>query len=196
MKSFRTEKRQEKILSVINHRQPSLRIVFENIWDPHNVSAVLRTCDAAGIPKVSLLYNIEPFPKFGKKSSASAFKWIEKEKYKSVNECYSKLKEEGFTIFASTLGSDAVDLYDLDFTGKSAIVVGNENRGLSDEAIALADKRFYIPMFGMVQSLNVSVACAIIIYEAVRQRRKAGLYDKVSLDEKEMNELLERWNRI
>ena len=86
--NFRTEKRIEKIKWVLSKRQPSLRIVIENIHDPHNVSAIFRTCDAAGIPKVSLLYNFEKFPKIGKKSSASAYKWIESEKYKSVEECY------------------------------------------------------------------------------------------------------------
>lgn len=195
MKSFKTERRQAKIDSVIKHRQFGLKIVFENIFDPHNVSAILRTCDAAGIPEISLLYYNEPFPKIGKKSSASAFKWIEKEKFTSVEKCYSALKEKGFTIFASTLTPDAEDLYDLDLTGRTAIVVGNENRGLSEEAISLADKRFYIPMFGMVQSLNVSVASAIVIYEALRQRRLAGLYDNASIDEENMHNLIEKWNR-
>lgn len=195
MKSFKTERRQAKIDSVIKHRQPGLKIVFENIFDPHNVSAILRTCDAAGIPEISLLYNIEPFPKIGKKSSASAFKWIEKEKFTTVSECYSSLKVNGFTIFASTLTPDAEDLYDLDLTGKTAIIVGNENRGLSEEAINLADKRFYIPMFGMVQSLNVSVASAIIIYEALRQRRLAGLYESASMGEEDMYKMIEKWNR-
>src|SRR4030042_3230831 len=195
MKSFRTEKRQAKILSVIKHRQSDLKMVIENICDPHNVSAILRTCDAAGIPKVTLLYNNEPFPKIGKKSSASAFKWIEKEKYVSVQECYSKLKEDGFAICASTLNPDEEDLYNLDFTGKAAIVMGNENRGLSEEALNQADKRFYIPMFGMVQSLNVSVASAVVIYEALRQRRLAGLYDNESLSEDEIHRLIDKWNR-
>ena len=168
--NFRTERRIEKIKWVLSKRQPSIRVVLENIHDPHNVSAIFRTCDAAGIPKVSLIYNVEKFPKIGKKSSASAYKWIEREKFKTVEECYNQLKKENFVIYASSLNGDAKSLYDLDFTKKSVIVLGNEHRGLSKEAEELADERFYIPMFGMVQSLNVSVSAAISIYEAVRQR--------------------------
>jgi tRNA (guanosine-2'-O-)-methyltransferase len=195
MKSFKTERRQAKISSVLKHRQPDLKIVFENISDPHNLSAILRTCDAAGIPKVSLLYYIEPFPKIGKKSSASAFKWIEKEKFASVNQCYESLRKEGFSIYASSLTDGSLDFYELDLTKKIAIVVGNEHRGLSDEATAQADKKFYIPMYGMVQSLNVSVASAIVIYEAMRQRRLKGLYDEQGYNDDEMNNLLDTWNR-
>jgi tRNA (guanosine-2'-O-)-methyltransferase len=195
VKSFKTERRQEKILSVLKHRQPSLKVVFENINDPHNVSAIMRTCDAIGIPKVSFLYYIEPFPKIGKKSSASAFKWIEREKYKSVEECYTSLHNNGFNIYASTLSDGAVDIYDLDFTQKTAIVMGNENRGLSEEAINLADKKFYIPMFGMVQSLNVSVAAAVTLYEAMRQRRLKGMYDEPGFSEEELIHFLESWNK-
>ena len=102
MKTIRTERRTNKIKSVLLARQDSLKIVLENIHDPHNVSAIFRTCDAAGIPKAALLYYIEKFPKIGKKSSASAFKWIEKEKYKTVEECYEALHTEGFKIYAFT----------------------------------------------------------------------------------------------
>jgi tRNA (guanosine-2'-O-)-methyltransferase len=180
---------------VLSKRQPSLQVVIENIHDPHNVSAIFRTCDAAGIPRVSLVYNVEKFPKIGKKSSASAYKWIERDKYKSVDECYRKLKENGITIFASSLNNDAKSLYDLELTKKSAIVFGNEHRGLSKEAEELADERFFIPMFGMVQSLNVSVSAAISIYEAVRQRLKNGMYDKSEMDDDELNALLDSWSK-
>jgi tRNA (guanosine-2'-O-)-methyltransferase len=190
---FRTEKRIEKIKWVLSKRQPSFRVILENIHDPHNVSAIFRTCDAAGIPKVSLVYNVEKFPKIGKKSSASAYKWIEKEKFKTIEECYEQLKKEKFVIYASSLNGDAKSLYDLDFTKKSAIVLGNEHRGLTKDAEDLADERFYIPMFGMVQSLNVSVSAAISIYEAVRQRKNIGLYDKSETSTKELKKLLDEW---
>jgi tRNA (guanosine-2'-O-)-methyltransferase len=190
---LRTEKRIEKIKWVLSKRQPSFRVILENIHDPHNVSAIFRTCDAAGIPKVSLVYNVEKFPKIGKKSSASAYKWIEKEKFKTIEECYGQLKKEKFVIYASSLNGDAKNLYDLDFTKKSAIVLGNEHRGLSNEAEDLADERFYIPMFGMVQSLNVSVSTAISIYEAVRQRKNIGLYDKSGTSTKKIKKLLDEW---
>ncbi len=195
MKSFKTEKRTKKISSVVSTRQFSLRVVFENIHDPHNVSAIFRTCDAVGVPKVSLIYNKEPFPKIGKKSSASAFKWVEKEKFKSVDECYSKLREQGFKIYASALMEHSKNLYDIDLTKKCAIVLGNEHRGVSEEAANKADEIFLIPMYGMVQSLNVSVAGAVVLYEALRQRLKNGMYEMNEINEMEMNDLMEKWVR-
>ena len=193
MSFIRTEQRKNKIRSVVTARQPSLRLVLENIHDPHNVSAVFRTCDAAGIPKVSLLYYIEPFPKIGKKSSASAFKWVEREKFKSIEKCYEALKKNGFKIYASHISEDAKNLYDLDFTGKVAMVFGNEHRGISDGAAKLADERFLIPMYGMVQSLNVSVSAAVTVYEALRQRRLKDMYDRPQLNQKQIEAEVTKW---
>ncbi len=193
MRNTKTEKRLEKITRVIKARQHSLTVVMENIHDPHNVSAIFRTCDAVGIPKVNLVYNFESFPRIGKKSSASAFKWIDKEKYKTIEECYSVLKRDGFKIFASSLTENSRNLYDLDLTQKVAIVVGNEHRGVSEASAELADEVFLIPQFGMVQSLNVSVATAVILYEAMRQRIKKGKYKKSELDEKALDELIDSW---
>ncbi len=195
MKQTRTEKRINKIRAVVSKRQPSLKIILEDIHDPHNVSAIFRTCDAAGIPKVSLLYNIEKFPKIGKKSSASAFKWIEKEKFKSVEECYKQLRLEGYKIYVASISEGTKDLYEIDFTEKVAIVMGNEHRGVSKEAEDLADEKFYIPMYGMVQSLNVSVSAAITIYEALRQRTAKSMYDKSELNDEEIEELINKWSK-
>ena len=190
----RTEKRIEKLTKVIKFRQPSLKIVLENIHDRHNVSAIFRTCDAAGIPKVSLIYNVEKFPRIGEKSSASAFKWVEKDKFKTVEECYAALRKDGYKILASAISENAVSVYEIDFTKKCAIVIGNENRGLSFEAIEQADLQFKIPMFGMVQSLNVSVSAAIVVYEALRQRIKSHKFDKSELSEKQIADMLNLWS--
>jgi tRNA (guanosine-2'-O-)-methyltransferase len=195
VESFKTERRAKKIVSVIKARQKSLHFVLENIHDPHNVSAIFRTCDAAGIPKVSLVYDIESFPKIGKKSSASAFKWIEKDKYKSVKDCYDVLHSEGYKIYASSIQKGSKNLYELDLTKKTALVLGNEHRGASDEAVSLADEKFIIPMFGMVQSLNVSVAAAVIAYEALRQRLEKGMYEKSEFSEEELKNYIEKWNK-
>ena len=195
MKEFLTEKRLNKFKAVAKARQHSLHLVLENVHDPHNVSAVLRTCDAAGIPAVSLLYYLEKFPRIGKKSSASAVKWIEKEKYTDIKQCYNSLREKGFKIYATSLTEGAVNLYDVDFTDKCAIVLGNEHRGVSDEAAELADEKIYIPMFGMVQSLNISVAAAVIIYEALRQRFAKGMYNESTLNKKELDLLIDKWCR-
>jgi tRNA (guanosine-2'-O-)-methyltransferase len=189
----KTAKRKNKIITVVNTRQPSLKVILENIHDPHNVSAIFRTCDAVGVPKVSLVYYEEPFPKIGKKSSASAFKWVEREKFKSIEDCCNNLRSEGFNIFASSISAGSENLFELDLTKKSAIILGNEHRGVSDEAANLADKKFLIPMFGMVQSLNVSVAAAVILYEALRQRMLAGMYDKSEYSLNELQEKIEQW---
>ena len=193
MKSYKSEKRTQKIISVANARQKSLRIVLENIHDPHNVSAIFRTCDAVGVQKVSLIYYVEKFPKIGKKSSGSAFKWVEKDKYKDVKSCYDNLRSNGFSIYASTLDENAVSFYDLDMTKKVAIVMGNEHRGISEDGANLADKKFFIPMLGMVQSLNVSVATAVVLYEALRQRKEKGLYEKSEYTKDELDELINLW---
>jgi tRNA (guanosine-2'-O-)-methyltransferase len=193
VRNNKTEKRIEKITRVIKSRQHSLTVVLENIHDPHNVSAIFRTCDAVGIPKVNLIYNFETFPKIGKKSSASAFKWVEKEKFKTVDKCYSELHNNGFKIYASSLTEHSKKLYELDLTKKAAIVVGNEHRGVSEEAAKYADDVFLIPQFGMVQSLNVSVAAAVILYEAMRQRLNKGMYKKSELDNAALEKIIDEW---
>ncbi len=193
MKQFRTEERVAKIERTVRSRQHGLKVVMENIHDPHNVSAIFRTCDAAGVPRVSLLYNNEEFPKISKVSSSSAKKWVEKEKFVSTEECYTTLRQQGFKIYASLLRPDAVDLYKIDMTQKVAFVLGNEHRGVSNEAADLADEIFYIPMFGLIQSLNVSVANAVILYEAMRQRREAGMYDKSELPDEELERIINEW---
>lgn len=190
---MRSERRSNKIQSVVSNRQHSLHVVLENIHDPHNVSAVFRTCDAAGVPSISLIYNDDVFPKIGKKSSASAFKWISKQKYNSVSSCYNSLKEKGFTIIASSITDDSVSLFDLNLSDKTAIILGNEHRGVSEEAASKADVTYKIPMFGMVQSLNVSVAAAITLYEAVRQRLASGLYPSKELNELQLKLIIDDW---
>jgi tRNA (guanosine-2'-O-)-methyltransferase len=190
---MRSDRRLAKIESVIRRRQPDLTVVMENIHDPHNVSAVLRSCDAAGVMEVQLVYTDEVFPKLGKKSSASAKKWIERRDFKTIVECYSHLRKEGFKIYATHLGKGTESLYQLDLTSKVALVFGNEHRGVSEEAAKLADANFEIPMVGMIQSLNVSVACAVTLFEAVRQRMNSGRYEKSSFDDKEVKKLLKKW---
>ena len=188
-----SEKRTNKIISVISSRQKSLHVVLENIHDPHNVSAIFRTCDSVGVGRVSLVYNIEPFPKIGKKSSASAYKWVEREKYKNIKDCALLLKKDGFKVLVSSITDSSKSIYDFDLTKKTAIVFGNEHRGVSKEAEEIADEKFIIPMFGMVQSLNVSVAAAICLYEASRQRSLKGMYDKSEFSKDELEMKINEW---
>ncbi len=194
-----TDERRERLLHVLRGRQKDVTIVLENIWDPHNVSAILRTADATGIDDVHLLYHIEPFPdltKKGKQSSASAKKWLTLHHHTSVEDCFAVLRAQGKRIYASHLTKEAVSLHSLDATQPIALVLGNESRGVSDEACALADGVYHIPMAGMVQSLNVSVAAAVSVYEMYRQRLAAGLCDVPSLSEEVIAARLEEWARM
>jgi tRNA (guanosine-2'-O-)-methyltransferase len=166
---------------------------MENIHDPHNVSAMLRSCDAVGVMRVEFLYTREAFPRIGKKSSSSANKWLDHRKHTSVDVCYATLRQEGFSIYATHLDARASSLFDLDLTKKVALVFGNEHRGVSQEAAERADANFQIPMMGMIQSLNVSVACAVSLYEALRQRLKRGDLDVAKLSDEELARLQHDW---
>ena len=190
---MRTERRLQRLMQVLQHRQPDMTVVMENIHDPHNVSAVLRSCDAAGIMELQLIYTDTDFPDIGKKSSASAKKWVELRRFKNVKDCYRKLHDEGFMIYATHLEEKAKSLFEIDMTKKVAIVVGNEHKGVSPEAARSADGILQIPMFGMIQSLNVSVATAVILFEAVRQRIALGQYDDSKYSITELADLLKIW---
>jgi tRNA (guanosine-2'-O-)-methyltransferase len=188
-----SDRRRKKIREVLGRRQPDLTLVLENIHDPHNVSAALRSCDAAGVHRVELLYTLEKFPRIGRKSSSSAGKWVERRKHTDAGACFALLRSEGFRIYATRLAPGTVPLYELDLTGRVALVFGNEHRGVSEEAAESADANFHIPMMGMIQSLNVSVACAVALYEAVRQRLAAGRYAAPRFDAAELERLAGDW---
>lgn len=193
----RTERRQQRIRSVIDRRQPDLTIVLENVHDPHNVSAVLRSCDATGLLGIHTIYTIEerPAKAYARKVSGSAAKWIDVQHHDSVDTCYRSLRERGFTVLTAALDPGAVSLYDVDFTQPVALVFGNEMRGVTDEARVQADGAVMIPMQGMIESLNISVACAVCLYEAQRQRLAAGMYAASSLPLEERERLNAEWLR-
>ena len=193
-KRLPTVKRLQKMERVLNFRQPDLTVVCENIHDPHNVSAILRSCDAVGVPEIHLLYTSEKFPKLGRKSSASANKWIEVKKYKKYPDLRKVLKKQQMIIYATSLDPSARNIFEIDWTMPAAILVGNEHRGVSAEALQIADQKIYIPMFGMVESLNVSVATAVILYEVCRQRWQAGLY-LIKKDQPWLRKNLEKWTK-
>ena len=190
-----TERRRAKLEEVARHRQPDLTVVVEDVHDPHNVSAMLRSCDAAGVLQVQLVYTIDKFPRIGSKSSASAGKWISTRRFRSIDECYGQLRREGFKIWATRIGQGSRTLYDLDFTTKTAVVFGNEHRGVSEAAAAGADGLLQIPMVGMIQSLNVSVACAVTVFEALRQRMGAPGWGMPKLSSQELKEMVELWSQ-
>jgi tRNA (guanosine-2'-O-)-methyltransferase len=190
-----TEKRLNRFKTVVSKRQKYLTVVIENVHDPHNVSAILRSADSVGIDKVYLIYNQDKFPRISPVSSASAKKWVETVKFSTVEECFKELKKQKFKIYSTHMLEDGrnASLYELDLTKRVALVFGNEHRGVSDEVKRLSDKNFLIPMAGMVQSLNVSVSVAVSLFEAMRQRENAGMYGKSAYTKKELKVKLEEY---
>jgi tRNA (guanosine-2'-O-)-methyltransferase len=189
-----TPERINRLGSVLNKRQGDLTIVLENVSDPHNISAVMRTCDAVGVQDIYILNTkIPQHKKWGAKSSSSAAKWLSVHQFDDVTVCFSSLRKRYSTILTTHLSGDAISLHAIDFTGSIALVFGNEHSGVSEEIRALADGNFIIPQVGIIRSLNISVACAVTLYEAYRQKNTAGQYNQRSLDDVRYNELLKEW---
>lgn len=172
-----TPERTERIHSVLNHRQPDLVVLMEHIEDMHNIAAVMRSCDAVGVQEVFVVCDdVSRYDYFGKRSSSSAASWLTVHLFDALDNCVAALKKRGLKIWATHLGSDAVSLYEADLTEPVALAFGNEWKGISPELLAHCDGNFVIPQVGMVRSLNVSVACAVSLYEALRQRTLKGMY--------------------
>lgn len=168
-----TTARQRKIERVMKNRHEGI-IVLEDIHDPHNAAAVWRSADCFGFGKIYLIFESEKVfnpKKVGKASSSSANKWLDFEIFRSTKECYERLKKEGYKIYVTVLDKEAKDLSlsDIRSQEKTALVFGNEHRGVSQSAIDGADEKIYIPMMGMVQSLNLSVTAGICMWEYSRQ---------------------------
>ncbi len=190
-----TPERKEKLVSVLDKRQDDITIVLENDFDPHNISAVMRTCDAVGVQEIYILNTKIPrHKKWGPKSSSSAKKWLTIHQFENASACFSSLRKRYSSILTTHLSDDAVSLYQVDFTKSIALVFGNEHNGVSNEIRALADGNFVIPQVGIIQSLNISVACAVTLYEAFRQKNIAGHYNRQGLDETKYKELLKEWS--
>lgn len=190
-----TERRVARLESVIMRRQPTLTVVLEDVFDPHNASAVLRSCDAVGVMDVHLVYVRQEPPRksFGRSTSASAAKWLNLHYHDSIEACYDHLHAQGFQVLATALQDNSHELYGMDLTEPTAFVFGNEKSGVSDEGIAAADGTVYIPMQGMVESLNISVSCAVTLYEAMRQRKTRGMYDTPQLTAETVESTLRAW---
>ena len=189
-----TPERRDKLTNVLNKRQNDITIVLENVFDPHNISAVMRSCDAVGIQDIYILNTKIPrHKKWGAKSSSSAAKWLTIHQFENAEECFVSLRERYSTILTTHLSSDAVDLYSVDLTTSIALVFGNEHSGVSDEIRSLADGNFVIPQMGIIRSLNISVACAVTLYEAFRQKTTAGHYNQPKLHDVRYKELFDEW---
>ena len=189
-----TPQRHNRLTTVLRHRQPDLTVVLENVFDPHNVSAVMRTCDAVGIQDVYILNNrIPPHKKWGYKSSSTAAEWLTIHQFTEAEKCFEEIRKRYRKIYTTHLSDDAVDVFKLDLTESVALVFGNETFGVSEDIRGYSDGNFIIPQVGIIKSLNISVACAVTLYEAFRQKQAKGHYLQTRMTEAELQNLQKIW---
>jgi tRNA (guanosine-2'-O-)-methyltransferase len=190
-----TPERHEKLTRVLSNRQADFTVVLENVFDPHNISAVMRTCDAVGVQEIFILNTKIPrHKKFGARSSSSAAKWLTVHPFEDASACFQAIRQRYDRILTTHLGESSVGLYELDLTLPTALVFGNEHSGVSDEIRTLADGNFLIPQVGIIQSLNISVACAVTLYEAYRQKENAGHYQRADLQSSFKEQIWKEWS--
>jgi len=188
-----TRERIQKVNHVLSLRQPDLRVVLEEVTNTHNASAVVRTCDAAGVLYLDIISSSgDAFP-VNEAISTRAEKWLHFSNYRSTEECLKHLKQKGFKIAATSLREESIPYTAIDYTQPLAVVFGNESEGISEEARDLADYVIKIPMIGMAQSLNLSVSVGVILYEAMKQRMTKNYYKETRLSLKEFKSFIKTW---
>jgi tRNA (guanosine-2'-O-)-methyltransferase len=196
-KIIMTPQRYNRLTSVLNHRQPDLTVVLENVFDPHNVSAVMRTCDAVGIQDVYILNDrIPPHKKWGYRSSSTAAEWLSVHQFTDAESCFEEVRKKYKKVYTSHLGENSQDVYQMNFTESMALVFGNETFGVSENIRKYSDGDFIIPQVGIIKSLNISVACAVTLYEAFRQKKEKGHYEENRLPETDLVNLKQRWGIV
>jgi tRNA (guanosine-2'-O-)-methyltransferase len=183
--------RYARICEMLARRQPDLTVCMEQVHKPHNVSAIVRTADAVGVHEVHAVWPGKNMRTMAS-SAAGSNSWVTVKTHPTIADAVTQLKSSGMQILATHLSDKAVDFRDIDYTRPTCILMGQEKTGITQEALDLADQDIIIPMIGMVQSLNVSVASALILYEAQRQRQNAGMYERENsmLPEVEQQRLL------
>ncbi|MBF0236138.1 MAG: RNA methyltransferase [SAR324 cluster bacterium] len=189
-----TPKRQKLVSDYYSNKIPGVELLMDNVWDPHNIAAVFRTADGLGIKTVNMYYTynrpgvsrFEESKKLGRKSSASARKWIHYQDVLDIKAFADEKKREGFVLVGSHLTPDATKLTDFKFPEKCVIAFGSESLGMSPEVQAVCDRMVYIPMVGMVESYNISVAAGIMMYELFLQRGQ-HLMDSSAYTDREPN---------
>ena len=167
-------RRFKRLKSVLNKRISDLTILVENVEKPHNLSAIIRSCDAIGILEAYAIFNKEKFLTFNSTAQGSQ-KWVQINQYNNSTKAIKALKKKGFKLYGTNLNPKSIDYKECDFKGPTAFVLGAEKWGISDEAANLMDEHIHIPMRGMVESLNVSVAASALLFEAIRQRQVANI---------------------
>lgn len=195
-----TPEREQRIKEVSARRQLDVAVILENVHDPHNIAAVVRTCDAVGVQSVYALFTDPEINtnrlRLGKRTTAGARKWVDTMLYTDLDKCIDDVRKRCENLYATTLVPGAKSIFQTNFTKSTALVFGNERDGISEELLSLTDGHIYIPQMGMVQSLNISVACAISLYEVFRQRNKLNYYNKNPTQSPEESvALYEEWVR-
>ncbi len=189
------EKRKARIDEILRRKQPDLQIFLDDVYSSQNNSAILRSADAVGVLSLYYSNRDDLDVKIHKTITQGAHRWVGRERvdYDQRVDMIKSKRSEGMQVIVTALDDHAVSFREVDFTKPTLLVVGNEKEGVSQEVIALADQTIIIPMMGMVQSLNVSVATAITLYEAQRQREEAGMYAQSRLSEEEIAEIKDAW---
>lgn len=188
-----TPERFAKLRAVLDRRQPDLTVLCEDVHKSHNISAILRSCDAVGVAE---LHAVSPGGEWSRHRGVSggSRKWVRSRIHRGIESAVADLHSNGYQILAAHFSNTSVDYRSADFTRPTAILLGAERLGVSAQAATLADAHIVVPMRGLVESLNVSVAAAVILYEAARQREEAGFYARPRLDERTYRELLFEWS--
>lgn len=187
-----TPERFRRLQEVLSRRQPDLTVLMDGVHKPYNLSAVARSCDAVGVLDLHAVPAADPRP-LNRQVSAGTSKWVPMHIHESTRAATRVLRDGGFQLIAAHTDPRAVDFREVDFTLPTAVVVGSELYGLSDEALEQVDHTVVVPMVGMVRSLNVSVATAVLLFEAQRQRQVAGMYDACRLEPDRYEALLFEW---
>jgi tRNA (guanosine-2'-O-)-methyltransferase len=185
---YMSPERYARIRRFLSLRQPSLTVCLEQLHKPHNVSAIVRSCDAVGVHEVHAVWDQKP--QIRKDTAMGSENWVYTKEHSCIEDAVGHLKSQNMQVLVTNLSDDAVDFREIDYTQPTAIILGQEKHGATPEAVAAADQDIIIPMVGMVQSLNVSVAAALILYEAQRQRQLAGMYNTQQLTEQVCQKIL------
>lgn len=187
-----TPQRFARLQSVLDRRQPDLAVLLDDVHKPHNVAAVVRTCDAVGVSDVHAVWH-DVGMRPNREISAGAAKWVQMNVHDDVQAAIAALRADGMRIVAAHFSAQAVDFRSIDYAQPCALMLGSELRGVSDAGAGFADSHVVIPMAGMTASLNVSVAAAVILFEAQRQREAAGAYSRCRLTPERRARLLFEW---
>lgn len=187
-----TPERFNKLQSILSKRQPDLTVVTDYVHKGRNLSAIVRTADAVGVSDVHCVIGDKDYRAF-RGTALGSHRWVEVHRYALLNEAVEQIKGRGMQLVAAHLSPDAVDYHDIDYTKPTAILMGAEKVGVSELGSQLADAHITIPMVGMVESFNVSVAAGIILTEAQRQRQLAGMYDRQRIDQATYKRLFFEW---